>query len=99
MLAPGFIDVHTHDDAALLDKPQLGFTTMQGVTSVVRGNCGFSPAPGSEGSPMPRTFTSMGEYPSMLKDRPPAVNIACWWVMAPFGGGDGRWCGSTPNHR
>jgi N-acyl-D-amino-acid deacylase len=44
-LAPGFVDVHAHDDAALLSTPELPFKLLQGVTSVVIGNCGFSLAP------------------------------------------------------
>ena len=44
-LAPGFIDVHTHDDFAALRHPDLGFKTRGGVTTCVVGNCGFGPAP------------------------------------------------------
>src|SRR5450432_4853038 len=44
-LAPGFVDVHAHDDAALLSTPDMHFKLLQGVTSVVIGNCGFSLAP------------------------------------------------------
>src|SRR5690242_21929028 len=43
-LAPGFIDVHTHDDRALLIG-DMASKTSQGVTSVVVGNCGISLAP------------------------------------------------------
>ncbi len=48
--APGFIDVHTHDDAALIRHPGLEFKVAQGCTSLVIGNCGFSgfPATGAE---------------------------------------------------
>ncbi|HEX9063468.1 MAG TPA: D-aminoacylase [Streptosporangiaceae bacterium] len=48
--APGFIDVHTHDDAALIRYPGLEFKVGQGCTSLVIGNCGFSgfPATGTE---------------------------------------------------
>src|SRR6185437_10143589 len=43
--APGFIDVHTHDDAALIHYPDLEFKVAQGCTSLVIGNCGFSAFP------------------------------------------------------
>jgi N-acyl-D-amino-acid deacylase len=48
--SPGFIDVHTHDDAALIRYPGLEFKVAQGCTSLVIGNCGFSgfPATGVE---------------------------------------------------
>lgn len=48
--APGFIDVHTHDDAALIRYPGMEFKISQGCTSLVIGNCGFSgfPATGTE---------------------------------------------------
>jgi N-acyl-D-amino-acid deacylase len=43
--SPGFIDVHTHDDAALIRHPDLEFKVGQGCTSLVIGNCGFSGFP------------------------------------------------------
>src|SRR5215472_1966439 len=46
MCAPGFVDVHTHDDAALVRYPGLEFKIAQGCTSLVIGNCGFSAFPG-----------------------------------------------------
>lgn len=45
IVAPGFVDVHTHDDRALLSKPTMDMKVSQGVTSVVVGNCGISLAP------------------------------------------------------
>src|SRR5689334_24928894 len=45
VVAPGFIDVHTHDDRALLANPGMAMKASQGVTSVVVGNCGVSLAP------------------------------------------------------
>ena len=41
-LAPGFIDVHTHDDRMLLDGGGMAPKVSQGVTTVVAGNCGIS---------------------------------------------------------
>ena len=49
VLAPGFVDTHTHDDAALLAHPGLEFKLAQGCTSLVIGNCGFSLIPGGDG--------------------------------------------------
>lgn len=45
VLAPGFIDVHTHDDLELLRNPAMTNKISQGVTSVIIGNCGISASP------------------------------------------------------
>ena len=44
-VTPGFIDVHSHDDTLVLVDPDMAAKTMQGVTTVVVGNCGSGVVP------------------------------------------------------
>jgi N-acyl-D-amino-acid deacylase len=45
LVAPGFVDIHTHSDFTLPLRPQAEAKLRQGVTTDVTGNCGFSPFP------------------------------------------------------
>lgn len=89
VLAPGFIDAHTHDDLALLRPGGMHPKVSQGVTSVVVGNCGFSalsPAPCPEylqlaepiWGPAPAGFVGedLRQYRQRLEDAGPPVHAA-----------------------
>jgi N-acyl-D-amino-acid deacylase len=88
VLAPGFIDVHTHDDALLLQNVMLGKAhpkLSQGVTTVITGNCGVSLAPlQSRDVPPPLDilgadafrFASFADYLRELSAHQPACNSA-----------------------
>jgi N-acyl-D-amino-acid deacylase len=85
-LTPGFIDVHTHDDRAVLSNPTMDCKISQGVTTVVTGNCGISLAPLSPSGPPPAPanligdrpehyFARFGDYLDALDTDPASVNV------------------------
>ena len=80
VLAPGFVDVHTHDDGALLQHPDMAFKISQGCTSVVVGNCGFSAIPAVPGentldlSGVQANWSDLDGYRQNVENSGPALN-------------------------
>jgi N-acyl-D-aspartate/D-glutamate deacylase len=91
-VAPGFIDVHSHSDFLVpadqhgeILAPFLG----QGITTIVTGNCGYSPAPVNAGTAaeldsyttflrgpeLPRAWDSFGSFLSYLDQHGVAMNV------------------------
>ena len=84
-VSPGFIDVHSHDDFAVLLDPQMAFKVMQGVTTDVVGNCGSGIMPFESGRERFRRFNpgadpprwdSFAGYMSRIDEAAPSCNVA-----------------------
>ena len=87
VLAPGFIDVHTHDDTVVIRKPEMLPKISQGVTTVIVGNCGISASPVSLAGDPPDPMNLLGsasafvyprfsDYRAAVDAARPAVNVA-----------------------
>ncbi len=89
VVAPGFVDFHSHSDVSLLADPRAESAIRQGITTQLVGNCGFSAAPmGVEKRASYRRdglmfshdgydwdWSSMAEYRQRLKHAAPAINL------------------------
>jgi N-acyl-D-amino-acid deacylase len=86
IVSPGFIDVHTHDDNAVLIDPAMTAKISQGVTTVIVGNCGISLSPIEPVDPPPPMnllgnrdayrFPALSDYVGAVDAAAPAVNVA-----------------------
>lgn len=76
IVAPGFIDMHTHSDRTLLADGLAQSAVRQGATTHVIGNCGSSPAPrGEPAKAGEREYRTYGEYLAVLADAGVSVNV------------------------
>ncbi|WP_159737681.1 N-acyl-D-amino-acid deacylase family protein [Vibrio atypicus] len=86
-IAPGFIDVHTHDDTNVIRFPECLPKISQGVTTVIVGNCGISASPvvlaGDPPDPMNLLgqqsdfkYPTFASYAKAVEQAQPAVNVA-----------------------
>jgi N-acyl-D-amino-acid deacylase len=87
VLAPGFIDVHSHSDYTVVAHPTSESKLAQGVTTEVVGNCGFSAFPlrgalaqdervAQQHLQLAWNWQSAEEYFEALEQTRPAVNVA-----------------------
>jgi N-acyl-D-amino-acid deacylase len=89
VVAPGFIDAHSHSDLFYLGCPSSESKVRQGCTTEVVGMCSFSPAPiapgqsravrdwaGGIGATLDLDWESFGQYLDALRSVRPSINIA-----------------------
>jgi len=84
-VSPGYIDVHTHDDFAVLLDPAMAFKVMQGVTTDIVGNCGSGVVPFQAGlqrfsrftpGAAPPRWESFATYLARVQEAGPSLNVA-----------------------
>jgi N-acyl-D-aspartate/D-glutamate deacylase len=86
-LAPGFVDVHTHDDTSVIETPTMLPKISQGITTVIVGNCGISASPVRLKADLPDPMNLLGkreyfryptfaDYFSAVDAANPSVNVA-----------------------
>ncbi|MFK3661698.1 amidohydrolase family protein [Scandinavium sp. NPDC088450] len=86
VLAPGFIDVHTHDDLNVIRIPEYLPKISQGITTVIVGNCGISAATATMKGEVPDPMNLLGEqaqfiYPTVnayadaIETAQPCINV------------------------
>lgn len=87
VVTPGFIDLHSHADFSIQGHPSADTCLFQGVTTLVGGNCGFSPFPATDPESLRRAAAFMGHdelrwdwigfhgYADSVERTDPAVNL------------------------
>jgi len=89
VVAPGFVDMHSHADLGLPILPTADSLVHQGITTVVTGNCGETLAPllpetrqaviasmASDDAPLPWSWSSFGSYLDYLRGIGISLNMA-----------------------
>ncbi|MGE0799742.1 MAG: amidohydrolase family protein [Lautropia sp.] len=88
-VTPGFIDIHTHSDATLMADADGYSLLMQGVTTEIIGNCGFSCAPCLQQELLEKfmvgrlpgqsfSWTGFGDYLDRLQQNQPGLNVGAY---------------------
>lgn len=87
IVAPGFVDLHSHADFTLEGSPAAETQLSQGVTTMLTGNCGVSPFPLLDAAKLQSatsfmtpeiswSWTDATGFAQTLRERRPAVNVA-----------------------
>ena len=90
VVSPGFVDIHSHSDFSVLGHPHATSAVLQGITTLVVGNCGLAVTPVDDADTAARLrpymtycddrsvdwdWTSVAEYRERLRHASPAVEV------------------------
>ena len=75
IVAPGFIDLHSHADFTVLGHPGAETQLAQGVTTLVTGNCGLSPFPAHDSEQAGAQWPDAYGFGDAVTAARPAVNL------------------------
>lgn len=89
VVAPGFVDIHAHSDVAVYTEPECRAKVLQGVTTEVNGNCGYTIVPSTTDSralmrdrsrflfgDVPGEWSTLAEFYADLTAKRFSVNVA-----------------------
>ena len=74
VVTPGFVDSHSHSDAAIIKFPEQVEKAEQGITTTIAGQCGDSLAPAIDEET--GKLETMGQYLAKVREIPQGSNIA-----------------------
>ena len=85
IVCPGFIDVHSHDDFKILSERKITHNILQGITTMIVGNCGFGISPYEAAKEqmsalyqvdsLKNKWNNFADFFDLIEKNPPSINV------------------------